>query len=415
MKTNDIHITLPASKSLSIRWLFVNYLTCDDIPLSGLSQSDDVRVLKHILATLAHNPADDLETPNPINFDCADSGAVARFLIAIMATRPSYCVISGSARLSQRPMAPLVDALRSLGACSIDYLDAEGYLPLRIKGGHPIKKLVLVNPSVSSQFVSALLLAGAASLRGLHIRMTKSPASAPYIEMTCKVLSQAGADNDYAPNHNTIRISPFSPKRFLHPVVIERDWSAAAFFYMAAVFLPHRRIRLVNLSLQSLQGDKLVAQLFNSFGVTTRQARSPYSNGNSVLIEGGGVVTSNFYFDFKDNPDLVLPMAVVSAAMGVDAWLDGLANLRYKESNRVLAIVEELRKMGADVQADKSSLHIKPAPLRPSAVVSSHADHRVAMAFGTLQLLFPDLVIDNPSVVNKSFPEFWTQLSRLRP
>lgn len=413
MKTNDIPISLPSSKSLSIRWLLVGHLCGCRISMSGLSDADDVKVLRRILTEMPLTQSDN-HTNGQSTIHCGESAAVARFLLAILASRPlGRVTLDGGPSLLRRPMAPLVNALRSMGGNRIEYLGTEGCLPLMVEGGWPEKKLVEVDPSLSGQFVSALAIAGAALPRGLHVRMTKPPASRSYIEMTCSVLAQAGAANDYKPNHTTIRIEPFANRATIRNVNIERDWSAASFFYMAAVFLPRRRIRLVSLTNESLQGDRVAADLFQMLGVNTIVARSPYRASRSLVIEGGGEAKPHLLYDFTDCPDLVIPIAVTCAAMGVEAWLSGLQNLQYKECDRLDALTVELRKMGAAIDTDRERIHILPSVLMPSRPVCTYGDHRMAMAFGALSLLFPNLVIDRTDVVSKSFPDFWQQLDKI--
>jgi len=409
MKTGDIQISLPTSKSLSIRWLLLNYLYGGGIPLSGISTADDVKVLRKLLAALNQRDRNELAE---LTLDCGESGTVARFVLAMLATQPLGTVIlDGQPSLRRRPMAPLVKALRQLGGSTIEYLGDEGCLPLKVTGGFPEMKVVEIDPSQSGQFVSALAIAAAATPRGLHVRMIEPPVSRSYIEMSCEVLSQAGAVNDYAPNHTTIRVQPLEKHHFARPVQIERDWSAAAFFYMAAVFLPHRRIRLTSLSFSSLQGDRVAADLFKSLGVKTVESRSPYRNTRSLVIEGGGEISKGLVYDFSDCPDLVIPVAVTCAAMGVEAWLSGLRTLRFKECDRFTALADELRKMGAEVDTGTDKMHIAPSALMPKLPVKTYGDHRMAMAFGVLTLLFPDMVVEGKEVVGKSFPDFWNQLA----
>lgn len=414
MKTGDIQITLPTSKSLSIRWLLANHLCGVRVKLAGISDAADVKALKRILAKFSLTPGKPQDDDTEVRLHCGESATVARFLLALLATRPlSSVVLEGDPSLCQRPMAPLVKALRQLGGNQIEYLGVEGCLPIRVTGGWPEMKLVEIDPSQSGQFVSALVIAGAALPRGLHVRMTEPPPSRPYIEMTCSMLKQAGADNDYKPNHTTIRIEPFAGRGPANTVQIERDWSAAAFFYMAAVFLPRRRIRLVGLSKNSLQGDNVALNLFKMLGVNSVESRSPYRASRSLVIEGGGEVRPHFIYDFIDCPDLAIPLAVTCAAMGVEAWLSGIKTLRFKECDRAEALAVELRKMGAEVELESNRLHIMPSVLMPRQPVCTYGDHRMAMAFGALSLLFPNLVIDTPDVVAKSFPDFWQQLEKI--
>lgn len=411
MKTNDIAIVLPPSKSISLRSLILKSLHPKVSFQGHLSDADDVNVLRRLLRDLSSlEPAEE----NIPTLYCGQSAAAARFMLAILATRPgSVVILDGDPQLRRRPLAPLVDALRSLGGNKIEYLGAEGCLPVRIEGGEPIMKLVEIDPSMSGQYVSALLLAAAATPRGLHVRMTHPPASRPYIEMTCAMLERAGAPNDYAPNHTTIRQQPFDSYNTTRPLVVERDWSAAAFFYTAALLLPHRRMRLVNLNLDSLQGDCVAADIFRQLGVSSKEARSPYRNSRSLLIEGGGEMRNHLIYDFSDCPDLVMPVAVSCAAMGIEAHLSGLKTLRYKECDRLQALDSELKKMGAIIESKEESLHIIPSVLKPEQTVCTYGDHRIAMAFGTLRILFPDLKIDHPEVVTKSFPDFWNQLDQI--
>ena len=405
MNTNDIQITLPSSKSLSVRWLLVDWLASEKIPLTGLSQADDVKVMKRILGIIKNNVRQ-----KPMVLDCGDAASVARFILAALAMRPGEYVITGSSQLCGRPMMPLVKALQSMEGPELTYLEREGYLPIKVKGNTPKRKLVAIDPTQSSQFVSALLFAGTILPNGLNVRMTVPPPSRPYIEMSCKVLSAAGANNDYAPHHTTIRVSPFVHRNHTRPIAIERDWSAAAFFYMAALFLPHRRFRLLNLSKDSLQGDAVAADLFKHLGVSTLQSRSPYRGTNSLLIEGGGEATQRLVYNLGDNPDLIPPVAVACAAMGVDAIIKGIETLRYKESDRLKAIAAELAKMNGQVTITDKHIHIHPSALHPVEPVETYSDHRIAMSFGMLKILFPDIVIKDPQVVNKSFPLFWEQL-----
>lgn len=386
--------------------MLVSYLLHDSLPLGRLSQSADTRALMRIL--------NQLRAGKETTFDCGDGATVARLLMAVLATHPGNCVLTGSERLCQRPMAPLIQSLIDLGGPQITCLRHPGCLPVRIEGAIPEKKLAVIDPSLSGQFVSALLIAGAAMPRGLHVRMVGKAPSRPYIEMTCKVLQQAGASNDYAPTHNTIRVEPFKHQYFPHAITVERDWSAAAFFYMAALFLPHRRLRLLNLSLDSLQGDRVVADLFGLLGVKTKEVRSPFKNSRSVTIEGCEVPQRRFKYDFTNAPDLVPALAVACAAMGVDAYFSGIRNLRVKESDRVMALTVELQKMQCQVECGLDKMHIIPSPLHPILPVKTYGDHRIAMAFGMLKLLFPEIVIENPNVVEKSFPDFWKQLSLIK-
>lgn len=405
MKTNDIRIELPPSKSHSIRWLFANCLSPYNFHIKNLSKAEDVEVAQRVIGKL--------EAGKECEFDCGESGLVSRILVAILALREGEYVVKGDKRLCERPIAPLVDALVQLGGPQVTYLGKKGCLPVRIVGAVPEKKLAVVEPAVSGQFVSALLYGAAQLEEGLIVRMKGCPASKPYIEMTCRVLSEAGASNDYKATHTTIRQQSMLPFGKVREVTIERDWSAAAYFYMAALFLPKRRIRLVGLSLNTLQGDVAAVELFKKLGVITKEVRSPYKNGCSVTIEGGGEIAKQLTLNVNDTPDLMPTVAVACAAMGVDCYIKGIDNLKYKESDRAEAVMTELEKMGCKVEVDGDVMHLPPSAMHPQKTVRTYGDHRMAMAFGVLKIMFPDLVIEDKEVVNKSFPGFWDQLEKL--
>lgn len=409
MKTNDLHIELPASKSLSNRWLVLNHLAGDPFVLRNLSTADDTQLLQALLAQLRRGAT--------THFHCNNAGTVARFLLALLAVTPGQWTLSGDDRLKQRPISPLVDALRSMG-CRIEYTEKEGCLPVLINGYIPQHKMVEINPSASSQFVSAMLLIGPLLPQGLTLTLTDRPASRPYIDMTCTVLNHAGIETSVSANRRVYRVAPL-PSQGLKKnlaVSIERDWSSASYIYAAAALLPHHRLRMPGLSLtSSCQGDRAVAQIFDRLGVATREVRSPYrANVRSITVEGTGNPDSILEYNFIDCPDLLPAVVVTCAALGVKARLRGIKNLRLKESDRIAALKQELAKMGGTVTQTATEIRVATATLHPTEPVNTYGDHRIAMAFGVLKLRFPDLVIHDPGQVSKSFPGFWQQLDAIR-
>lgn len=410
MKTNDLHIALPSSKSLSNRWLVLNHLLGNRFLLRGLSDSDDTILMQTLLGQLRRG--------RTTEFNCGNAGTVARFMLAVLAITPGRWTLDGDERLRLRPMAPLIDSLRIMG-CPIQCLGEEGFLPVLITGFTPVHKMTEVNPSNSSQYASAMLLIGAMMPLGLTLTLTDRAASRPYINMTLNVLQQAGITTSVSANQRVYRVDPCPslPAGSRNAIVIERDWSSASYIYATAALLPHHRIRLPGLSLStSCQGDKIVAELFARLGVKTREVKSPYRrNVHSITIEGTGVHDDTFEHNFIDCPDLMPTVLVTCAALGIKARLKGVKNLRLKESDRIQALSEELGKMGCHITHTATEVRLNPSTLvMPSQPINVHHDHRIAMAFGILTLLFPDLEIEDRESVSKSFPNFWEQLEEVK-
>ncbi len=405
MNTNDIRINLPASKSMSNRWLMINHLMGSHFRIGKLSTSNDTKLLRQLLAQLESHSSD--------VFYCDNAGSVARFMMPLLAITSGHHVLTGDERLCQRPMAPLIDALRQMGL-RVECTGREGFLPVQIQGGVPNKRTVSVDPLLSSQFVSALLLVAPKMPEGISLTMTQRPTSRPYVEMTCDALRQAGIEVRRSSNGRTYYVQPYEGRPKPATINIERDWSSASYFYTMAMLRPDLRIRLLGLQLDSCQGDSATDRFFHQLGVVSTEVRSPYrSTGRSVTLQGGGECAKAVQFNCLDCPDLVPTFAVAAAAAGVRAVLKGVSNIALKESDRREAITNELRRMGVTVDASGDELHINPSTLQPRETVRTYGDHRIAMAFAPLRLRFPDMEIENPAVVGKSFPEFWDEFEKI--
>ncbi len=393
---NVIQITLPASKSISNRWLVMDYLSANGIKIKNLSPANDTQLLKRLLRQLKINRRH--------NFDCHDAGTAARFLTALLAFTPGTNVITGTERLCQRPMAQLIEALRSMG-CQITCLEKEGFLPLKINGFVPLVDRVILDGSQSSQFVSALLMASILLPQGLTVEVTGTAASEPYIEMTLDVLEQAHINCDLKGVPPAYHIEHALPKCDI--VSVEKDWSAASYFYAAVAMNPALHIRMVGLYRESSQGDSVVTEVFEQLSVHTEQSDI------CADVTGGYDFEKEFTYDFMSTPDLFPAVAVTCAALGIDAHLTGISGLRVKESDRVKTITEELRKMNCQVEVLEDEVHLLPSTLQVSQPVDTHDDHRIAMAFAILKIKFPELEVLNPDTVSKSFPNFWEMLQRV--
>ncbi len=393
---NVVQITLPASKSISNRWLVMDYLSANGIKIKNLSPANDTQLLKRLLRQLKINRRH--------NFDCHDAGSAARFLTALLAFTPGCNMITGTERLCQRPMAPLIEALRSLG-CQITCLGKEGFLPLKINGFVPSADRVVVDGSQSSQFVSALLMASILLPQGLTVEVTGTAASEPYIEMTLDVLQQAHISWTLKGVPPAYHLEHALPKCDM--VSVEKDWSAASYFYAAVAMNPALHIRMVGLYRGSSQGDSVVSSIFEHLGVRTVQTDI------CADVIGLDSYSREFTYDFMSTPDLFPAVAVTCAALGIDAHLTGISGLRVKESDRVKTIAEELRKMNCQVEVTDNEVHLLPSTLKVSQPVDPHDDHRIAMAFAILKVKFPELEVLNPDTVSKSFPTFWEMLQRV--
>lgn len=402
MELETIQVTLPSSKSLSNRWLMLDYMSRTGIKIKNISTSNDTQQLGRLLHQL--------KASRRHNFDCRDAATVARFMLALLSITPGTHILTGSEQLCRRPMGQLIDALRNAG-CSITCTNEEGFLPLKIEGAIPTAQRIVIDCSISSQFASALLLSAATMPQGGVVELVGTRASEPYIEMTLQVMEQAKVQWVLKGNPPAYNIEHSIPQ--CDVVSIEKDWSSASYFFEAAAFLPDVPIRLPGLQRESLQGDRAVRDIFTKIGLTVNQGEQ------SIELKREKGFVDSLEWDFVDTPDLVPTVAVTCAALGISAKLTGVANLRYKESNRLESIAEGLKKLGREVTIDDDVILIPAGEpftkesLAKADEIDSFDDHRIAMAFGVLRVINPDLKIKNPDVVSKSFPDFWKMLDRL--
>lgn len=398
-------IALERSKSLSNRVLIIRELCETRFPIDHLSGSADTRLLEEAL--------DAVERGANL-LDAGAGGTTFRFLAALLAFRPGEQTLTGSERMLERPIGPLVEALRQLGA-RIDYLGKPGFPPLRI--GEPELAAgggkASISSSVSSQFVSALLLVGPSLPEGLHLELEGPVVSRPYIDMTLGMMRRFGAQVE-ASDH-AIRVLPgaYAPQ----PFEVEADWSAASYFYAFAALSESGDLLLEGLQEDSLQGDAVLAQNMRQLGVETS-----FEAGGARLHRSGKPTPPFVEWDFLPNPDLAQTIAVLCAAKGIHGLFSGLETLRIKETDRIAAMQQEFQKVGV-------WLTELPARLSPrtgktyfqqegqarwdgTPNFSTYDDHRMAMALSALGLLCP-IRIEAPGVVEKSYPRFWEDLKSL--
>ena len=394
-------ITLPASKSESHRALMIAAYGGFAADFENLSESKDTILLKEVLQGL---PPIDSSLPtslrgndigdSPCVISVADCGTAARFLTTYLACHEGDWLLTGTERMCQRPMAPLVEALRVLGA-DIQYVENEGCLPLRIKGNPISGGKVTVDMSQSSQFASSLLLAAPMLPKGLELELVGELSSLPYLDMTLAMMCHFSAQAERHGRTVVVKPQPYQPQSF----TIEPDWTAASYWYEMAAFSEECEIRLRGLNVPgpvkepkaaALQGDSIIAEWMTHLGVGT------FIEGEDVILRKNTKKKRPLHFDFSQHPDLYPTMAATCAGLHVEAAFTGLGNLTLKESNRVEAMQAELSKLGQQ-------------PLRFCA----HNDHRIVMALAPLSMLLGPVAFDHPEVVEKSYPGFWSDAAFL--
>ena len=409
-------VYLTASKSESNRILLVQALSKQRFRASNLSDSQDTQILTEILKneTIGDHSAALKKLDVEVTYYTGAGGTTLRFLTAFFATRECTRVLTGSDRMNERPIKPMVDALNSLGA-KITYLGKEGCPPIRIEG-HKLKGgEIEMDSNVSSQFITALLLVAPTFENGLTIRMKGRIVSRSYIMMTLKVLEHFGIKYKWDTNVLSVPHQEYQGWDY-H---VESDWSAASYWYEMAAIANEAEIKIKGLRRKSIQGDSVAADLFRFFGVSTEFM------DDGILLTKTPYRPEELTFDFADYPDIAQTVAVTASVLKIPVMLNGLYTLRAKETDRIKAVQDELKKIGVDTkEVGDASLEIKFPPsseeekkernnFSPDLDFETYHDHRMAMAFAPLALIYPEIKIENPSVVRKSYPDFWNDLKYL--
>ena len=386
-------IDLPASKSISNRVLLLNALCATPGRLSNLAQCDDTDA---VLSALAQ--------PDASEVNIGAAGTAMRFLTAYFATREGReVVIDGTERMRQRPIGVLVDALRQLGA-DIEYVEAEGYPPLKITGTRLRGGALTVSGSVSSQYITAILLI-APVIGGITLTIEGEIMSRPYIDMTLALMARYGVKTEWRENVIHVPAGEYTALDFK----VEADWSAASYWWAMQAIVPQSRISLKGLEPQSLQGDSRIAELMSQMGVTGN-----WCGRYLDLRSNGGVgCCCSTFADLSGTPDIAQTLVVMLCLMGRPFRITGLRTLRIKETDRLEALRTELRKLGYVVKVegdDAISWHFETTAAEASPHICTYHDHRMAMAFAPAAIRFPGLIIDDAQVVSKSYPLFWEHL-----
>ena len=390
-------VNLPASKSISNRALVLRHLSQGKVQVENISDAEDTqRLLKA------------LEDESQQVIDAGAGGTTIRFLLAALAAEGRACTLTGSERLRERPIAPLVEALNQFGA-RIEYTEKNGFPPVRVVQGIPKGNLhsrsMSLPADISSQFVSAMLLIAPFLEGPVSVELQGHVVSRPYLEMTVQLLRQVGVEVHQ--QEQAFTIAPAQPSGTIH---VEADWSSASYFLALAAAAKKVRIRLPGLSPTSLQGDSHLLPLLQQFGLT-----SHFTEEGLVVEKVQPLQPSHLEHDLEGMPDLAQTLVVLCTLLQVPFHFTGLGTLRIKETDRLHALQQELAKLGTRTETGPdwiASREFGPVPQQPVSVRTYH-DHRMAMSFALFSALYPQVSIENPEVVSKSFPRFWKEWKRV--
>jgi 3-phosphoshikimate 1-carboxyvinyltransferase len=371
-KIVNCKIDLPSSKSISNRLLIIKALCKEDFKIRNLSNSDDTNSLKKAL-----NATGD-------TIDVGPAGTSFRFLTSYLATQKGKdFILTGTDRMKERPIQNLVAALQLLGA-KIDYLEKDGFPPLKIKGTTILGGEITIDASISSQFISSLLLIAPTLANGLTLNISENLVSKPYIQMTLKLMGEFGVNYSWDGSKIVVNQQNYIGKNY----TVEADWSAATFWFQIAALTKNCNIQLNGLYQKSIQGDAKVRIIFKDFGIA-----SFFENNTLILTKNNN---QNFpaAIDLIETPDIYQCLKCTLFALNKTTGITGVSTLKNKETNRIKAVENELKKLSA------------------SKVIETYKDHRMAMSFAPLSLKYGEITIKNSGVVSKSYPDFWQDLSR---
>ena len=387
-------IPLPGSKSESNRALIINALSDQPGLIDNLAIARDTDIMTSLLASEADE------------YNAQDAGTVMRFMTAYLAVSKENVTITGTERMQLRPIGVLVHALRNLGV-NIDYLGKPGFPPLKFSGfRQQIAQSLEVEGNVSSQYISALLMIAPKLPEGLQLKITGDVVSKPYIDMTLSIMQHFGAKVDVSGQEYNI-----APQAYYYkPFTVEADWSGASYWYAIFALSSIKSLTITGLKPTSTQGDSILHQLMIGFGVTTEFSK------NSVTLTRRPISIPKS-IDFIKCPDLAQTFAVLCAAMGHECVFYGLQTLKIKETDRVMAIKHELKKLGGDFIEEGDTWTVKPIPKTALSSaqhydLNTYEDHRMAMAFAPLAVK-TRVSFDDREVVNKSYPTFWQDMASL--
>ena len=385
-------IQLPSSKSISNRALILNALSLNTKPIKNLSDCEDTQVII------------DAFNSNSNKFDVKAAGTAMRFLTAFLAGMEGEWVLKGTERMHQRPIHPLVETLIALGA-DIRYLEKDGFPPLKINGRRLRGGEVYLSGNISSQFISALLMVAPLMENGLIMHIEKEIVSKPYINLTIEMMAQYGVHVKWEGSQIVVKPQQYKTVE----MEVETDWSAASYWYEIASLQPGTEIKLTGLRKNSIQGDSNVTNLFADLGVSTE------FDSDGAIIRSVKKKPRKFFHDFVNEPDLAQTFAATCCFKNIPFIFSGIQSLKIKETDRVQALINELRKLGYVLKENGiGMLEWDGERCEPEAepAIDTYEDHRMAMSLAPGAITFKSLIINDPHVVSKSYPHFWDDLER---
>ena len=381
---------ISGSKSESNRLLVLKSIY-QNLNIENLSDSDDSIVLKKYLDNLSEN------------IDIHHAGTAMRFLTALLSVKENKMFeITGSDRMKQRPIGVLVDALKNLGA-EITYKDQIGFPPLIISGKKILGGEIFLSAEISSQYITALILIAPMLEKGLIINLQGAIASKPYILMTLSILDKLGIKNKF--ENNKISVHPCDKIKDI-TVNVESDWSSVSYFYSIIAISKKSHLEIGSYFKNSIQGDKKLVKIYSKLGVKTEFIE------NKIILEKDTecLLPKNLDLDLTENPDIAQTIAVTCFGLGISCNIKGLHTLKIKETDRLVALKNEIEKLGGKIEITDDSLKLYPSfEIKKNISIKTYNDHRMAMAFAPLSLLVP-IYIENSDVVTKSYRNFWSDL-----
>ena len=384
---------ISGSKSESNRLLVLKSIY-QNLNIENLSDSDDSIVLKKYLDNLSEN------------IDIHHAGTAMRFLTALLSVKENKKFeITGSDRMKQRPIGVLVDALKNLGA-EITYKDQIGFPPLIISGKKILGGEIFLSAEISSQYITALILIAPMLEKGLIINLQGAIASKPYILMTLSILDKLGIKNKF--ENNKISVHPCDKIKDI-TVNVESDWSSVSYFYSIIAISKKSHLEIGSYFKNSIQGDKKLVEIYSKLGVKTEFIE------NKIILEKDTecLLPKNLDLDLTENPDIAQTIAVTCFGLGISCNIKGLHTLKIKETDRLVALKNEIEKLGGKIEITDDSLKLYPSfEIKKNISIKTYNDHRMAMAFAPLSLLVP-IYIENPDVVTKSYKNFWSDLKAI--
>ena len=386
-------VSISGSKSESNRLILLRAYT-SYFKIFNLSNSDDTQLMLSAIES------------NKKEINIGHAGTAMRFLTSYYSSiSENSKVLTGSNRMKQRPISILVDALKDLG-CDIEYIEKSGFPPLKINGKNILTNSVTLPADVSSQYISSLMMLGVSLENGLKIKLSSEITSLPYILMTKKIIDRIGGITKI--DDGEITIEPFKEK-IIPEQFVESDWSSASYFYSIAALSDSARLTLSTFFKESLQGDSRLVDIYKIFGVETK-----FEENHIILMKNKIDLPKSINLNLKDSPDLAQTIIVTCLGLGVDCRLDGLHTLKIKETDRLIALKNEIEKFNVDkVKITENSITLENnSNLKHEVVIDTYNDHRMAMSFAPLSLLVP-IKINNPEVVTKSYVNFWNDLESL--